>query len=292
MKRLYLTLAAVMVSVPAFAMDVPSSSRFDNRIQYVNYNAGDVVLVRALPGLGVRIVFAPGENIVDVGTGFLQGWEFRKSGNILFLKPKSIKTGGNDGQVMAPEAGKWNTNLMVTTDQRLYDFDLQLPPGSNDGAPARNQRVAYRVEFRYPADEARAKARQADKKAAEARLAAKPAPMNWHYSMQVGKDSEAIAPSMAYDDGRFTYLRFPNNRDFPTVFLVAGDKSESIVNANVDPSAPDILVVHRVAREMVLRLGSAVVGIYNDSYNMDGVPTNTGTTVPGVERVIKSGEVK
>ncbi|NEK79305.1 MAG: TrbG/VirB9 family P-type conjugative transfer protein, partial [Xanthomonas perforans] len=93
-------------------------------------------------------------------------------------------------------------------------------------------------------------------------------------------------------DGRFTYLRFPNNRDFPTVFLVAGDKSESIVNANVDPSAPDILVVHRVAREMVLRLGSAVVGIYNDSYNMDGVPTNTGTTVPGVERVIKSGEVK
>ncbi|MBD4588067.1 TrbG/VirB9 family P-type conjugative transfer protein, partial [Xanthomonas citri pv. citri] len=83
----------------------------------------------------------------------------------------------------------------------------------------------------------------------------KPAPMNWHYSMQVGKDSEAIAPSMAYDDGRFTYLRFPNNRDFPTVFLVAGDKSESIVNANVDPSVPDILVVHRVAREMVLRLG-------------------------------------
>ncbi|MBD4237374.1 TrbG/VirB9 family P-type conjugative transfer protein, partial [Xanthomonas citri pv. citri] len=106
----------------------------------------------------VRIVFAPGENIVDVGTGFSQGWEFRKSGNILFLKPKSVKTGGNDGQVMAPEAGKWNTNLMVTTDQRLYDFDLQLLPGSNDGAPARNQRVAYRVEFRYPADEARAKA--------------------------------------------------------------------------------------------------------------------------------------
>ncbi|MBD4491539.1 TrbG/VirB9 family P-type conjugative transfer protein, partial [Xanthomonas citri pv. citri] len=114
-KRLSLALAAVLVSVPAFAMDVPSSSRFDNRIQYVNYNVGDVVLVRALPGLGVRIVFAPGENIVDVGTGFSQGWEFRKSGNILFLKPKSVKTGGNDGQVMAPEAGKWNTNLMVTT---------------------------------------------------------------------------------------------------------------------------------------------------------------------------------
>ncbi|WP_372371951.1 P-type conjugative transfer protein VirB9 [Xanthomonas axonopodis] len=294
MKRLSLALACLLATAPAFAVDVPSSSRFDNRIQYVNYNVGDVVLVRALPGLAVRIVFAPGENIIDVGTGFSQGWEFRRSGNILMLKPKSVKAGGSgsDSQVMAPEAGKWNTNLMVTTDKRLYDFDLQLLPGSNEGAPPRDQRVAYRVEFRYPA-EARAKqADEARKRIADARLAAKPSPVNWNYSMQVGDDSGAIAPALAYDDGRFTYLRFPNNRDFPTAFLVAGDKSESIVNSHVDPSAPDILVLHRVAREMVLRLGTAVVGIYNDSYNPDGVPTATGTTVPGVQRVIKSGEVK
>ncbi|MEA5249899.1 P-type conjugative transfer protein VirB9 [Xanthomonas fragariae] len=294
MKRLSLALAAMLIVSPASAVDVPSSSRFDNRIQYVNYNVGDVVLVRALPGLAVRIVFAPDERIVAVGTGFSQGWEFRKSNNILMLKPKSVKAGGNgsETEVMAPEAGKWNTNLMVTTDKRLYDFDLQLLPGSNEGAPARDQRVAYRVEFRYPGEVRAKQADEARKRVAEQRLSVKPSPVNWNYSMQIGEASEAIAPALAYDDGRFTYLRFPNNRDFPTAFLVAGDKSESIVNSHVDPSAPDILVLHRVAREMVLRLGTAVVGVYNDSYNMDGVPTSTGTTVPGVQRVIKSSEVK
>ena len=42
---------------------------------------------------------------------------------------------------------------------------------------------------------------------------------------------------------------------------------------------------------MVLRLGNAVVGIYNDSFDPDGVPANQGTTVPGVKRVIKAGEI-
>ncbi|MCF3642950.1 P-type conjugative transfer protein VirB9 [Rhizobium sp. TRM95111] len=288
MKRFALAMLLSAISSAALAVDVPSGSRYDNRIQYVNYNVGDVVLVRALPGLGARVVFAEGEQILDVASGFTQGWEFKAARNILYLKPKSVKV--DSATVMPPEAGKWDTNLMVTTSQRLYDFDLQLMPGSNDGAPARNQQVAYRVEFRYPG-EARAKAEaEARQRVAETRLANKPSPVNWNYTMQVGSKSEGIAPTLAYDDGRFTYLRFPNNRDFPTAFIVAGDKSESIVNSHVDPSAADILVLHRVSRELVLRLGDAVVGIYNESFNADGIPATDGTTVPGVMRVVKPSE--
>ncbi|WP_320201752.1 P-type conjugative transfer protein VirB9 (plasmid) [Agrobacterium sp. rho-13.3] len=286
-------LAAVMafaMTGTAFAVDVPTGSRYDARIQYVNYNAGDVVLVRTLPGLGSRIVFAPGEQVVSGASGFTEGWEFKAAGNMLFIKPKSVKI--SDTEVLRPESGKWNTNLMVTTTLRIYDFDLQLLPGDSSGEPAKNQAAAYRVEFRYPGEE-RAKAEaEARTREVDNRLSAKASPVNWHYTMQVGKKSSGIAPSLAYDDGRFTYIRFPGNRDFPTVYIVADDGSESIIDTHVDPAATDILVVHRVAKSLVLRLGQSVVGIYNERFDPQGRPAEDGTTVPGVKRTIIAEEAK
>jgi len=276
MKRLLIAVF-MTIGTTTYAADLPQGSQYDNRIQYVNYNEGDVVLIWSLPGLGNRIVFAPDEKILDVASGFTQGWEFSDRRNILFAKPKSIKSSqGQETVIMTPEPGKWDTNLMVTTTRRLYDFDLKLLSGGNSG------RVAYRVVFRYPEDEMAKAKETATKQAAEAKLDRKPEPRNWSYSMQIGDESEGIAPTMAYDDGRFTYLKFPNNRDFPAVFIVAADKSESLVNSHVDN---DVLVIHRVAHELVLRLGNAVVGVYNDQYDMDGIPPNEGTTVPGVQRV-------
>ena len=289
MKHKILTFAfAFALSVgtsPAGAVDVPTASRYDNRIQYVDYNPGSVVLVRALPGLGARIVFGANEKILDVASGFSQGWEFNDRRNILYIKPKSIKQGN---QILIPKPGAWNTNLMVTTDKHMYDFDLALlPGGGNSGKPLTNQNVAYRIQFRYPSD-AQAAARA---QATQAELDKVAPPVNWRYSMQIGDGAENIAPTMAYDDGRFTYLRFPANREFPAAFLVAADKSESLINSHIDPAAPDVLVLHRVAPAFVLRLGSAVVGVYNESYDPNGVPPVHGTTVPGTQRIIKpSGE--
>jgi len=289
MKPVALTAALILALAHtcAFAVDVPTSSQYDNRIQYVNYNAGDVVLVRALTGLGVRIVFDASEEIMDIASGFTQGWEFSDRRNILYIKPKSIQQ--DENVFLSPQSGQWDTNLMVTTNKRMYDFDLKLMPGGGqDGASSSVHRIAYRVQFRYP-DEMLEQQRTEDRaQLTQAKLDTAPTPINWNYSMQVGESAEGIAPTMAYDDGRFTYLRFPNNRDFPAVFLVAADKSESIVNSHIDPATPDVLVVHRVAAELVLRLGNAVVGIYNDSYDVDGIPPTHGTTVPDVQRIIKS----
>ncbi len=285
----YSLILSLLATGSAHAADVPQSSKFDNRIQYVNYNSGDVVVIRSVAGIGTRIVFAPNEAILDVASGFTQGWEFSDRRNILYIKAKSIKS--EQGQpAMSPEPGKWDTNLMVTTNLRMYDLDLHLLPGSNNSgkAPA-NQSISYRVEFRYPGDELANDKSLSAKEKIRAALDGKPEPRNWNYSMQIGDASDNIAPTMAYDDGRFTYLKFPNNRDFPSAFLVAADKTESLVNSHIDPAFPDTLVLHRVSREMVLRLGKAVVGIYNESFNPDGIPPNEGTTVPGVKRILKSG---
>ena len=286
MKKLILFFVLSVAFKAAYAVNVPKGSKFDNRIQYVNYNSGDVVVVRALSGFGTRIVFAPGEAILDVASGFTQGWEFSDRRNILYIKPKSVIV-GQGTPTMPPEAGKWDTNLMVTTNLRMYDIDLLLLP--NDKVQA--NRVAYRVEYKYPAEKIAAEKAIAKKRLTQSKLDTKPEPRNWNYSMQIGDDSENIAPTMAYDDGRFTYLKFPNNRDFPSAFLVAADTTESLVNSHIDPSAPDTLVLQRVSKEMVLRLGNAVVGIYNDSFDPDGIPANEGTTVTGVKRVIKAEDL-
>lgn len=266
----------------ASAAENPTGSNYDRRIQYINYNDGNVVVVKAVAGLGARIVFSPTEQILDVASGFTQGWQFTDRRNILYVKPKSIASGsGQDAGLLTPEPEQWNTNLMVTTNLRMYDFDLQLLPESN------TSQAAYRVEFRYPADEQLAREKAAEKIAADKKLDEEAPPRNWNYTMQVGKKSKAIAPTMAYDDGRFTYLKFPNNRDFPAVFVVSEDKKESLVNTHVNN---DILVVHRVSNELVLRLGDAVVGIYNESFDADGLPPDNGTTVPNAKRIILSGD--
>jgi type IV secretion system protein VirB9 len=262
----------------AFADETPEPSPYDSRIQSVVYNSGDVVIISARSGRGVRIVFSPNEKILDVASGFTEGWELVERGNILFLKAKSL-TGGEGGISLSPQAERWNTNLMVTTDKRLYDFDLRLV-GAAEG-------IAYRIEFQYPAEEkAKAQAKAVEKKSLD-KLSRKMAPKNWSYSMKEGKNSTSIAPSLAYDDGNFTYLRFPNNRDFPVAFLVAAEGSESLVNSHVDG---DTLVIHRVAPQLVLRFGKAVVTVYNDSFDPDGVVPSNGTTAPGAQRELKENK--
>ena len=120
------------------------------------------------------------------------------------------------------------------------------------------------------------------------RLQAKPQVLNTSYSIAEGKASEDIVPALVFDDGRFTYLRFPGNREVPAVFHVLGDGSETLLNARMED---DLLVVDRVSRRLMLRAGSAVVGVWNDAFDLDGVPPGGSTTVPGVQRTLKAESI-
>jgi type IV secretion system protein VirB9 len=116
------------------------------------------------------------------------------------------------------------------------------------------------------------------------RLTAAPKPVNSSYSIAQGKGSEDIVPTLVFDDGRFTYLKFPNNREVPAVFHVLPDGSETVLNARMEG---DLLVTDRVSRHLMLRAGSAVVGVWNDAFDLDGVPPNNGMTVSGVDRALR-----
>lgn len=120
----------------------------------------------------------------------------------------------------------------------------------------------------------------------EQRMAACPRVGNAAYSVAQGRGSDDIVPKAIFDDGRNTYLYYPNNRPIPTVFQVNPDGTEQMVNPRVE--CGDYLVVDRVARRLVVRLGSAVVAITNDGFDLDGRPPVAGTAVDGVERLVRN----
>jgi P-type conjugative transfer protein VirB9 len=285
MKQLFLIAALVAVAPVALATDIPKRSPLDARIQHVNYDENDVVRIEAAVGTATHIVLGEGESVHEKAAGFSAGWEIEDRRNNLYLKPKSVEARGQ-GQsgpsIMPPDPKKWDTNLIVTTDRRKYSFELVLLPEDSKRKPA------FRVVFAYPKDDQAKALTVDDKRRVQEKLEQQPIPRNWRYTMQIGEQSSAIAPTMAYDDGRFTYLRFPGNRDFPTVFYASEDKGESLVNTHVDPKTPDVMVVHRVGKEFVLRLSNMVVSVYNEDFDALGVPPKSGTTQQGVRRVLKN----
>jgi type IV secretion system protein VirB9 len=250
------------------------------------------VTVPVKRGVVTLVVLDPGEVITEVAAGL--GGDCAKTdaawciaaqsgGRTLFVKAKSTATAAN--------------TLAVVTDRRTHSFRFVVL-ADNDPRPP-----VYRLVVKAPAAPTVASARLAVRESpaqpalppvppgpspqelVAARLQAKPELMNSSYSIAVGSDSEDIVPTLIFDNGRFTYFRFPGNREVPAVFGVLGDGSETIVNSRMED---DLLVVHRVSRRLMLRAGMAVVGVWNEAFDLDGVPPDDGTTVPGLQRVMKA----
>ena len=261
-------LAALLFPGVAHAVDLPGWAG-DSRVRQVIYRADEVVRVDAQCGFAMHIALDPHEQIQVVAPGDRDGWQV-------------VANRGDHDVYLKPQLAAHNSNLEIRTDRRSYSFDLVvLPLRSKFG----NNRVMYRVTFVYPDDQAREVHADSDAGLVATRLAQPPAVRNPRYSMQVMPDSDDIAPSAAWDDGRFTYLRIPNNRRMPAIFRVADDGTESVVDKHVEG---DTIVVHEVVKRLLLRLANEVVGIWNDAYDMDGVPPHDGTTVSGVKRVLRS----
>ena len=269
----------------------------DPRLREVIYDAKAVVTVPVKRGVVTLVVLDADEAITEVAAGL--GGDCAKAesawciaaqpgGRNLFVKPKSTASAAN--------------TVAVVTDRRLHslrfvvlaDGDPKVPVYRLviKGAPARSlpPRVALRDDALLQALAALPPSPPPPnpQQVIAERLQAKPQVLNTSYSIAEGKASEDIVPALVFDDGRFTYLRFPGNREVPAVFHVLGDGSETLLNARMED---DLLVVDRVSRRLMLRAGSAVVGVWNDAFDLDGVPPGGSTTVPGVQRTLKAESI-
>lgn len=272
---LSLTAAALTCSsIPAFAEDTPRPGMLDQRVREVDYNDGNVVAIRSAIRTATQIEFARGEQIKFVAMGDTVSWEVAPAENSLFIKPRE-------------RAG--TTNLIVVTDfagqKRNYTFVLNAMTGSSSPA------TFYKVRMRYPAEEAAA----AQRAIAQAQLAQALAAQNGALksALDIGvlegkrnmnymvRGSSDLQPSEVSDNGQFTVLRYPNQREVPAVFTVNPDGSEATASFDV---RDEFIVVHGVYKELRLRRGNLVLCVYNESPDFYGRDPKTDTASEIVER--------
>ena len=271
------TTAFLCLSGSLNAAIVPEGTEKDSRIHYVEYDTDTVVKIRAKVAHTVTVQLDKGESAEQgvVAMGDAQAWNMAVKGNNLIFKPTAE----------SPQ-----TNLTVITNKRIYVFDLSLAGCSYN---KKGKKVCtpptYLLRFTYPDDiaAARAAANRQQARAFQMKLkygldGAK-TPLNYNY---YGVGEKKIAPAAMWDDGRFTYLRYPNNKDLPTIYKLNPDGSEMLVNTRTDG---DTFIIHETAEEFVMRLGDSVLGIKNKGYKV-GEFNHLGTNDRNSVRLIKGEE--
>ena len=284
----WVMVAAVATSATCAADTQPA----DPRLREVLYDPRAVVTVPVKRGVVTLVVLDADEAITEVAAGL--GGDCTKTEAAWCV---AAQPGGRNLFVKAKSSASAPNNLAVVTDRRTHSFRFVVLADSDPKAPV--YRLVVKAPATRPAQPTRLALRDAaplmalpamppppsPREVIAERLQAKAQVRNSNYSIAEGSGSEDIVPTLVFDDGRFTYFRFPGNREVPAVFHVLGDGSETLVNARMED---DLLVVDRVSRRLMLRSGSAVVGVWNEAFDLDGVPPGDGITVPGVQRTFKA----
>lgn len=270
------------------------------RVQFVDYKPDEVITVLTSMGIVTRIVLSPDEKITRAAdTGFPSHCD--DSSHEWCIRAKV-----DDNQItVKPKPGATRNNLELSTNQRDYSF-LFITTRGAENAPD----VPFRVIVRYPmpplpaahvqiaTEPSTPTPTQPESVNPSAPKLATPVVRNINYAMKYDDLGQEIVPSIVFDDGRFTYMKFERAREIPAVFALDGSGQEIRVSFHserllADPHQPnshveaDYLVVRRIAKAWRLRLGQAVAEIRNEAFDPSGIETHNGTTVPGIKREVK-----
>lgn len=305
-----LALVASCFFIPAFALDLPGAGPNDARIRTITYKPNEVTLVRVQRGVVTRIMLEADEKIAIPVVGLssdcakdLDEWCISAipGSNQIFVRPRDNAR---------------SNNMELNTTKRDYSFVFEVVSSSvSHGKSNAGSTVPFfRVVFDYPKPKppptvapelARVTAiddllRRVDASAARPipqkvdpdygmsptqRLKAEGIDIrNANYTKQVLPKGEDANPTMVFDDGRFTYFEFPGAREIPAIFAIGSDDEPTRVNWHMSGA---FVVVQRTARKFTIRLGEAVVGVFNESYDATGIDTPTLTVSPSVLREMK-----
>lgn len=226
-------------SSPVMAGIDPHDGKMDARIKTFDYNDNAVYRFKGHYGFSTVIEFSPRETIDSVSIGDSEAWQIVPSNksNILFIKPILENA---------------YTNMTVLTSHRIYSFEMS----AGKAASHKSDELAFRVKFDYP-DEKK-KHKFAEKKEYDPFAGKDNDDFNFRYSYA---GSNHLKPVRAFDDGKFTYLRFKNFTSMPAVFAVDEDGKESLVNFIMKD---DYMVISSIGAQFTLRDGDIATCIFND----------------------------
>jgi type IV secretion system protein VirB9 len=259
-------LAALTRTCAVSAEDAASGvAGADSRLRTVVYSGDEVYRLRGYAGYQIDLEFESGESFVGLGAGDVEALAFVAESNHLFIKPKAINV---------------HTNLTVLTSRRTYHFDYSAGAARPDPD---HLDVIYVLRFLYakPPTPAAAPALSPDTALTHAASARARNTDYWYCGRP------ALEPLAVWDDGVHTHLQFNPRYELPALFVRNDDGSESLVNFNVER---DEVVVHRVARQFVVRRGALTGCIVNKSFSGTGEALNSGTVAPEIERATREAQ--
>jgi type IV secretion system protein VirB9 len=145
--------------------------------------------------------------------------------------------------LVKPAASGLRTNLVITTDRRVYHLDLES-----------GGRATTSIAWTYPRDQLLALERaEAAKSAAEPVAAVAVERLNVNYA--IAGDSPPWRPVRAFDDGRQVFIEFPasiGSLEAPPLFVIGASDRPELVNYRMRGR---YYVVDRLFGAAELRLG-------------------------------------
>jgi type IV secretion system protein VirB9 len=247
-----LILLTLFLGASAWGGTSPAPGLLDARIRSAAYSADQVYVLKGFVGYQTDLEFEAGEHFVGLGAGDIEGISFVAEDNHLFLKPKAAKVG---------------TNLTILTSRRTYQIDYSASPGRPDAT----EEVTYVLRFAYSQAKASADA-------VTQALKSDPRGRNFDYWF-CGEPT--LKPTAASDDGVHTRLTFAPNAEQPAIFVRNEDGTESLLNFSMDEGD---VILHRVARRLILRRGNLAACIVNKGFSGSGERLKSHTVSSEVER--------
>ncbi len=212
----------------------PRREGYYNAIQIYPWSEGALYQVYVAPGQITNIALEPGERLTGAGpiaAGDTARWIIgdTESGSGLSRRVHIL---------VKPTRPDITTNLVITTDRRIYMLELR--------AEAKPYMPA--VAWAYPVSRA----------SQRARIPATPiipAAAARHYRYGITGDTPPWRPVSVYDDGRRVYVEFPRGivqGEMPPIFVLGADGEPQLVNSRI---YQNILIVDRIFGAAELRLG-------------------------------------
>ena len=212
----------------------PRREGYYNSIQIYPWSEGALYQVYAAPGQITNIALEPGESLTGAGpiaAGDTARWIIgdTESGSGVTRRVHIL---------VKPSRADITTNLVVTTDRRVYMIELRS--GETPYMPA--------VAWAYPQP-------PAGQRQAVPATPAIPTGTERNYRYALTGDAPPWRPVSVYDDGRRVYIEFPRGivqGEMPPLFVIGPDGESQIVNSRIHQH---ILIVDRLFGAAELRLG-------------------------------------
>lgn len=221
------------------ALREPSAPGFVGAVQTYPWTEGAVFRLYAAPERVSDIALQPGETLISVAAGDTARWTV---GDTTSGSGEAKRT----HILIKPYSTGLRTNLVITTDRRVYH--LQLESTSRSGMTA--------ISWSYPQDEMLAITRARIEVEAAAPDAAGLQLDSLRFGYSIRGDDPPWRPLRAFDDGRQAFIEFPASiavGEAPPLFVLGPKGEAELVNYRMRGR---FYVVDRLFDAAELRLGT------------------------------------